>query len=67
MFKFVQKTAEKPDYIVGGEWSALQKAWRQYRKAKEEVNTKKMTEYATKIRNLQSKLGLKQSEFPEIP
>lgn len=66
MFKFIQKDTAKPDYIVGGEWGALKKAWEDYRKAKEEVNPKKMIQYATKIRNLQSKLSLKQSEFPEL-
>lgn len=66
MFRFVEKKSEKTDYIVGGEWSGLKKAWKEYRKAKDDNNTEKMTEYAKKILILQKKLGVKQTEFPEL-
>ena len=63
MFKFIQNDTEKPDYLVGRDWGALNKAWKEYRQAKDDVNEQKMAQYATKIRNLQKKLGLKQSQF----
>ncbi|MGI0047546.1 MAG: hypothetical protein ACREBB_10240 [Nitrosotalea sp.] len=66
MFRFVEKKSEKTDYIVGREWSVLKKAWKEYRKARDEDNTEKMTKHAKKILNLQKKLGVKQSEFPEL-
>ena len=66
MFKFVQKDTEKPDYLVGRDWGALKKAWKEYRQAKDDVNEDKMIQFATKIRNLQKKLSIKQSEFPEL-
>ncbi len=65
MFRFIEKKSEKTDYIVGRKWSSLKKAWKEYRKAKDENNTEKMAEYAKKILDLQKKLGVKQSEFPE--
>lgn len=66
MFRFVEKKSEKTDYIVGREWSSLKKAWKEYRKAKDEDNVKGMLDHAKKILSLQKKLGIKQSEFPEI-
>lgn len=66
MFRFIEKKSEKTDYIVGREWSSLKKAWKEYRKAKDENNTEKMSEHAKKILSLQKRLGVKQSEFPEL-
>lgn len=66
MFRFVEKKSEKTDYIVGREWSSLRKAWKEYRKFKDDNNIEKMAEYSKKILNLQKKLGIKQSEFPEL-
>ena len=66
MFKFEQRPTEKTDYVVGGPWHLLKKAMKEYLKAKEEVNQYKMKIYAKKIQNLQKKLGLKISEFPEL-
>lgn len=66
MFRFIEKKSEKTDYIVGREWSSLKKAWKEYRKFKDENNTEKMLEYAKKIQSFQKKLGVKQSEFPEL-
>jgi len=66
MFKFEQKPAEKVDYIVGSTWSTLNKSWREYRKAEEVMNILKMKLYANKIKNLQNKLGLKESKFSNL-
>lgn len=66
MFKFEQKPTEKTDYIVGSTWSSLQKSWKEYKKAKEEANVLRMKQYGRKIQNLQKKLGLKESTFPEL-
>lgn len=66
MFKFEQNPTEKPDYIVGGTWSSLKKAWKMYKKAKDDVDEKNMVKFAKKIVNLQAKLGIKQSEFSEL-
>ncbi len=66
MFKFEQEHAEKPDYIIGQTWSSLKKAWKNYQKAKDDVDTEKMIKFAKKIHNLQIKLGIKQSEFSEL-
>ena len=66
MFKFVQSDSEKPDYLVGREWGALKKAWKEYRQAKDNANIDKMIQFASKIKNLQKKLSIKQSEFPEL-
>lgn len=66
MFKFEQKPTEKTDYIVGSTWSLLNKSWREYRAAKEDMNILKMKLYAQKIQILQKKLGLKESRFFEL-
>lgn len=66
MFKFEQKITEKTDYIVGSNWTSLKKAWKEYKKAKEEFNVLQMRQYANKIKNLQKKLGLRESRFIEL-
>lgn len=66
MFRFIEKKSEKTDYIVGREWSSLKKAWKEYRKFKDSNDIDKMSECSKKILNLQKKLGIKQSEFPEL-
>ncbi len=66
MFKFAQKPTEETNYIVGGTWSKLNKALREYKKAKEEFNISQMKIYSKKIQSLQKKLGLKESKFPEL-
>lgn len=66
MFKFEQNPAEKTDYIVGSTWALLTKSWKEYAKAKEDMNILKMKQYSKKILNLQTKLNLKPSSFEEL-
>jgi len=66
MFKFEQNPAEKTDYIVGSTWASLTKSWKEYAKAKEDMNILKMKQYSKKILNLQTKLNLKPSSFEEL-
>ena len=66
MFKFEEKTTERTDYIVGNDWASLKKTWKDYKKAKENFNVLRMRQYANKIKNLQKKLGLRESRFIEL-
>ena len=66
MFEFQQNPAEKTDYIVGSTWSSLTKTWKKYDQAKEDMNVMLMKQYSKKIKNLQKKLGLEESEFDEL-
>jgi hypothetical protein len=53
-------------YSKGQTWGALKKAWRGYKVAKIQNDQPRMKEYATRIRTLQSELGLVQAKFPEL-
>jgi hypothetical protein len=53
-------------YSKGQTWGALKKAWRGYKVAKVQKDAARMKEYATRIRTLQSELGLIQAKFPEL-
>ncbi|MDE1829449.1 MAG: hypothetical protein KGI25_03910 [Thaumarchaeota archaeon] len=66
MFKYEQKKTEKPDYLVGREWSDLQKAWKEYKNAQESSDDVKITSSAKRIQNLQKKLGMKVTDFQEL-
>jgi hypothetical protein len=54
------------DYNKGQIWGALRKAWKGYRIAKVQNDSARMREYATRIRTLQSQLGVPQTSFPEL-
>lgn len=66
MYKFTQPDTDKPNYTAGQTWGALKKAWRGFKIAKAQSDNSKMTEYAKKIVSLQSDLGIKRTEFPEL-
>jgi hypothetical protein len=63
-------TASQPvnsqNFTVGQSWGALRKAWKGYRIAKVQKDDTKMTEYATKIRKIQSELNIAVSSFPNL-
>ena len=63
MFKFIQQKDEKTDYIIGGDWPELKKAWDKYNKAKDDQNGVKMEKFAQKINRLQEKLGIEKTNF----
>lgn len=62
VFEFKQEKSEKVDYLVGGAWELLTKAWKQYHSAKEKNRIK----YAKKINELQINLKLQTTKFPEL-
>ena len=51
-------------YTTGQTWGALRKAWKAYKIAKVQNDSAKMKEYASRIRNLQTQLGVPQTSFP---
>ncbi len=51
-------------YTTGQTWGALRKAWKAYKIAKVQNDSARMKEYASRIRNLQTQLGVPQSAFP---
>ena len=53
-------------YSPGQSWAALKKAWKAYKIAKVQKDTTNMLKYATRIRTLQTQLGLPKAKFPEI-
>jgi hypothetical protein len=53
-------------FTTGQTWGALKKAWKGYKIAKVQQDRARMTEYAKKIKTLQSELGIKQSSFPDV-
>jgi hypothetical protein len=53
-------------YTTGQTWGALRKAWKAYKIAKVQHDAEKMKEYAGRIRNLQTQLGVPQTNFPEV-
>ena len=54
------------NFTVGQSWGALRKAWKGYRIAKVQNDDTKMTEYANKIRKIQSELHIAISAFPNL-
>jgi len=54
------------NFTVGQSWGALRKAWKGYRIAKVQNDDTKMTEYANKIRKIQSELNIAISAFPNL-
>jgi hypothetical protein len=54
------------DYNVGQTWGALRKAWKAYKIAKVQHDVARMKEYASRIRNLQSQLGVPKAAFPDL-
>jgi hypothetical protein len=54
------------NFTIGQSWGALRKAWKGYRIAKVQGNNPKMVEYATKIRKIQSELGISVAVFPQL-
>jgi hypothetical protein len=55
-----------PTYSKGQIWGALRKAWKGYKIAKVQHDTGRMKEYATKIKTLQTQLGVPQASFPDL-
>jgi hypothetical protein len=51
-------------YTAGQTWGALRKAWKAYKIAKVQNDSARMKEYASRIRNLQTQLGVPQTRFP---
>lgn len=66
VFEFKQEKYEKVDYLVGGTWGLLNKAWKNYNYAKEKNHEKNMIKYAKKIIELQNHLKLPPANFPEL-
>lgn len=63
VFEFKQQRTEKTDYLVGGAYGQLTKAWKDYKKAKLECDEVKMKKYAEKINSLEAHLELKITTF----
>ncbi len=61
-----QRLHRMPTYSKGQIWGALRKAWKGYKIAKVQHDTGRMKEYATKIRTLQTQLGVPQASFPDL-
>ena len=61
-----ETVASKANFTTGQSWGALRKAWKGYRIAKVQGDNAKMSEYATKIRKLQSELGISVASFPHL-
>lgn len=53
-------------YEKGQIWGALRKAWKGYRIAKVQGDNTRMREYATRIKTLQTQLGVPEAKFPNI-
>jgi hypothetical protein len=54
------------EYQTGQIWGALRKAWKGYRIAKVQKDLTRMKEYATRIRTLQTQLGVPLAKFPDL-
>ena len=65
-----QETSTSPNdgnnFTTGQSWGALRKAWKGYRIAKVHDDNAKMTEYANKIRKIQTELGISVASFPNL-
>jgi hypothetical protein len=65
-----QETSTSPNdgnnFTIGQSWGALRKAWKGYRIAKVHNDSAKMTEYANKIRKIQTELGISVASFPNL-
>lgn len=66
VFEFIEKKTEKADYLIGGDWSLLKKAWKHYAISKGKDEYDNMKKYARKIREIQKRMGLKQTSFTEL-
>jgi len=53
-------------FTTGQSWGALRKSWKGYRIAKVHGDDAKMREYATKIRKIQTELGISVASFPQL-
>ncbi len=53
-------------YEKGQIWGALRKAWKGYRIAKVQGDNTRMREYATRIKTLQTQLGVPEAKSPNI-
>ncbi len=62
----VNRPVNNQNYTVGQSWGALRKAWKGYRIAKVQNDDTKMTEYANKIRKIQSELNIAVASFPNL-
>ena len=65
-----QETSTSPNdgnnFTTGQSWGALRKSWKGYRIAKVHNDSAKMTEYANKIRKIQTELGISVASFPNL-
>ena len=65
-----QETSTSPNdgnnFTTGQSWGALRKAWKGYRIAKVHDDNAKMTEYANKLRKIQTELGISIASFPNL-
>ena len=66
MLKFHNPKPTKSGESVIKIWNELKENWRIYKRARLEDEFTKMREVASKIRELQDDLGIKQAEFPEL-
>lgn len=57
---------DENSFTIGQSWGALRKAWKGYRIAKVQSDDAKMREYATKIRKIQTELGVSVASFPQL-
>jgi len=67
VFVFVQKRTEKTDYLVGGAYGQLTKAWKDYNKAKLDCEDAKIKKFQEKINSLEAHLELKITQFNDDP
>lgn len=59
-------TTGQTTYTPGQTWGALRKAWKAYKIAKVQHDMERLKEYAGRIRNLQTQLGVPQTSFPDV-
>lgn len=60
VFTFKQERTEKTDYLVGGAYGQLTKAWKDLKEARLQGNEKKIEKLEARIKLLKDHLGLKQ-------
>lgn len=66
MYKFQNPRPTKSGESVITIWNNIKENWRIYKRAKLEDDFPRMREVASKIKELQDDLGIKQAEFPEL-
>ena len=66
MIKFDKPIQTKSGMDITDVWNELQESWVTYKKAKYDHDLQTTRECALKIRKLQSDIGLKKAEFPEL-